>query len=295
VRRVTAAGLAITLLLSLSGCGGDAQHPSFLTRVGRSVGLADPAPRPTITLDLVCDPSKDGTCTAGALDASLAAALPVIAERPGSELRLWIIGPDLAATRVVATVKGTVASSGNAATIKTVSARFVDGARSSCMTAAQPALAEPLKGGSPIAESLTAIAMANVQTDLRAILVISDGREVSAIGGDFECDDPLPDPPSFAKALQRERVLPPGSLAGTRVFFTFMIHLSRYIQTLSMIRSVIINLLMYFLKTATIPTYQGISIAFPRYIAMQHSPLHDLIFMPYMFLLHWQRHTLHTS
>ncbi|MGM9316368.1 hypothetical protein ACTAOK_25905, partial [Klebsiella pneumoniae] len=40
-----------------------------------------------------------------------------------------------------------------------------------------------------------------------------------------------------------------------------------------------------FLKTATIPTYQGISIAFPRYIAMQHPPSHDLIFMSYMLLL----------
>ena len=39
-----------------------------------------------------------------------------------------------------------------------------------------------------------------------------------------------------------------------------------------------------FLKTATIPTYQGISIAFLRYIAMQHPPSHDLIFMSYMLL-----------
>src|ERR1041385_1157478 len=69
------------------------------------------------------------------------------------------------------------------------------------------------------------------------------------------------------------------------------VHLRRYIQTLGMIRSVIINLPISFLKTATIPTYQGISIAFPRYIAMEHPPLHDLIFMSYMFLLHWQRHT----
>src|ERR1041385_684319 len=65
----------------------------------------------------------------------------------------------------------------------------------------------------------------------------------------------------------------------------------RCIQTFGMICSVIINLLISFLKTATIPTYQGISIVFPRYIAMQHPPSHDLIFMSYMFLLHWQRHT----
>src|ERR1041385_6673565 len=70
------------------------------------------------------------------------------------------------------------------------------------------------------------------------------------------------------------------------------VHLRQYIQTLGMIRSVIINLLISFLKTATIPTYQGISIAFSRYITMQHPPLHDFIFMSYMFLLHWQKHTL---
>src|ERR1041385_4773029 len=40
-----------------------------------------------------------------------------------------------------------------------------------------------------------------------------------------------------------------------------------------------------FLKTSTIPTYQGISIAFPRYIAMQHPPSHDLIFLSYMLFL----------
>src|ERR1041385_7416679 len=52
-----------------------------------------------------------------------------------------------------------------------------------------------------------------------------------------------------------------------------------------MIRSIIINLLISFLKTGTIPTYQGISIAFLRYIAMQLPPLHDLIFMSYMLSL----------
>jgi hypothetical protein len=219
---VAVVGVAIISLLSLAGCGGDAQHPSFLTRVGRSTGLADPAPRPTITIDVVCDPSRDGTCTADSLAATLSAALPVIAERPASELRLWIIGPDLASMKRIPPVKGTVSNSGNAATVKAATARFVEDRRSSCMSAAQPGFAQPGKGGSPIAESLTAIAMASVHTDLRAIVVVSDAREVSAIGGDFECDDPLPNPPSFVKSLQRVRVLPPGSLAGTRVFFTFM-------------------------------------------------------------------------
>src|ERR1041385_1659250 len=62
------------------------------------------------------------------------------------------------------------------------------------------------------------------------------------------------------------------------------VHLRRYIQTLGTIHSVIINLLISFLKTATIPTYQGISIAFPRYIVMQHPSSHELNFMSYMLL-----------
>lgn len=236
MKRISSVAIILLALLSLEGCGGDAQHPSFSTRLGRSIGLADPPPPQTITVDVACDPSKDGTCTAEALDATLAATLPVIADRPGSELRLWIIGPDLASTKRAATVKGTVSLTGNAATVRAAKARFIEGARTSCMTAAQPSLIAPLKGGSPIAEALTTIAMTNVHTDLRAICIISDAREVSTLGGDFECDDPLPNPLRFVKALQRERVLPPGSLAGARVFFTFMtiteIHRKGCVETL---------------------------------------------------------------
>lgn len=47
--------------------------------------------------------------------------------------------------------------------------------------------------------------------------------------------------------------------------------LHRCIQILGMIRSVIHKPHYIFLKTATIPTYYGISIAIPRYIAMQLS------------------------
>ena len=37
--------------------------------------------------------------------------------------------------------------------------------------------------------------------------------------------------------------------------------------------SPVLNPLFTFLKAATIPTYYGISIAIPRYIAMQHSTI----------------------
>ena len=225
-------GVTIITLLSLTGCGGDATHPSFFARIG----LADPPPPQTITIDLAFDPSKDGTCTPAALDATLAATIPSIADRPGSELRLWMIGSDVASTKLVATVKGTVPITGNTATVKAAKARFVDATRASCMTAAQPYLVEPAKGGSPIAEALTTIAMASVHTDLRVFCVVSDARKVSVVGGDFECDDPLPNSGGFVKTLHRARVLPPGSLAGVKVFFTFMavtsIHRKGCVETL---------------------------------------------------------------
>jgi len=221
VNRLYLVFVAILAVLLLA-CGGDPAHPSIGTRFARAVGLTDPPPPPSVTVDLVCDPSKDSTCTTESLDATLAAMLPVTAERPGSELRLFLLGPDLASTKRVSDVKNALAVSGNANSAKTARARFVDGARSSVMTAAQPFLAGNPKGGSPIAEALTTIAMAAVHTDSRIICVISDARQVSAIGGDFECDDPLPTPQGFTKALQRERVLPPGSLAGVKVFFTYL-------------------------------------------------------------------------
>jgi hypothetical protein len=214
--------LATAIALGLARCGGDAAHPSVGTRFSRAIGLADPPPPPSLAIDVVCDASKDSTCATGSLDATLAAMLPAVAERPGSELRLFMVGPDLASTQLVATVRNAEKASANANSAKTAKARFVDASRSSVMTAAQPYLAGNSKGGSPIAEALTLIAMAAVRTDSRIICVISDAREVSAIGGDFECDDPLPTPQGFTKALQRERVLPPGSLAGVRVFFTYL-------------------------------------------------------------------------
>lgn len=228
--------LAAATALTLTACGGDPGHPSAGTRFARAVGLADAPPPPSLTLDVACDPSNGSTCTTESLDATLAGTLPVVAERPGSELRLFIVGHDLTSTKLVATVKNMVPVSGNANTAKTVKTRFVDASRSSVMTAAQPYLAGNPKGGSPIAEALTTIAMTTVHTDSRIICVISDARQVSAIGGDFECDDPLPTPPSFAKALQRERVLPPGSLAGVKVFFTYLaitpIHRKGCVETL---------------------------------------------------------------
>jgi hypothetical protein len=215
--------LAVTLAVLLAACGGDPAHPSFATRVARSVGLADAPPLPSLGIDVVCDPSKDSTCTMESLDATLASLLPVIAERPGSVLRVFMVGPDLPSTKMLPIVENKLATSGNANTAKTAKARFVDASRTALMSAAQPYLAGNTKGGSPIAEALTTVAMAAVHTDSRAICVISDGREVSAIGGmDFECDDPLPTPQTFAKTLQKARVLSPGSLAGVTVSFTYL-------------------------------------------------------------------------
>lgn len=214
--------LAVTFIVLLTACGGDPARPSFGTRVARSLGLADPPPPASLTVDIVCDPSKDSTCTTESLDATLVATLPAVADRPGSELRLFFVGPTLADTKLVGSVKNTLALGGNANTAKTAKARFVDAARTSLMTAAQPYLAGNPRGGSPIAEALTTVAMTAIHTDSRIILVISDAREVSTVGGDFECDDPLPPPRAFAQTLQRARALPPGSLAGVKVYFTYL-------------------------------------------------------------------------
>lgn len=213
--------LALTLMLVLA-CGGDPAEPSVFTRTARAVGLADEPPPPTITIDVACDASNGSTCTAESLDATLVRVIRVTADRPGSEVRLWMIGPTLATTKVIATVSCDVSRNGNAKTKRAAAARYVESARAYLTKAAQPYLTEAERGGSPLSEALTLIALAGVRTDHRLICLISDGLEVSKIGGDLECADPLPTPSMFVKALQREHVLPAGSLTDVKVLFMFM-------------------------------------------------------------------------
>lgn len=215
--RFLAAGLA----LQLAACGGDGQ-PNVFVRGARAVGLAEAPPPPAITADIVCDPTKNSTCTEESLDATVGSTLDALADRPGSELRIFVLGPDLASTKLAVTVRVEGLKRGNANAARATKARFIDASRAYVAKVMQPYLAAPAKGGSPIAEGLTAVAMTEARTEERVICLISDGRQVSAIGGDMECDDPLATPKGFVKALQRERVLPPNSLAGIRVFFTCM-------------------------------------------------------------------------
>lgn len=217
LRRLLILGLA----LQLAACGGEGQPNAFI-RTARAVGLADVPPPPPMTVDIVCDPTKNSTCTAEALDATVAPALGVLADRPGSELRIFVLGPDLASTRLVLTLRVDAMKHGNANAGRTAKAKFIDTSRAYSAKVMQPYLAAPERGGSPLAEGLTYVAMTEARTKARAICVISDGRQVSAIGGDFECDDPLSTSKGFVKALQRERVLPAKSLTGIRVFFTCM-------------------------------------------------------------------------
>jgi hypothetical protein len=213
--------LIVGLALQLGACGDDGQ-PNAFVRAARAVGLADAPPPPAMTVDIVCDPTKNSTCTAESLDATVTSALGVLADRPGSELRIFVLGPDLASTRLVVTMRIEAMKHGNANAGRTAKAKFIDTSRAYSAKVMQPYLAAPDRGGSPLAEGLTSVAMTEARTKMRVICVISDGRQVSAIGGDFECDDPLAPPKAFVKALQRERVLPPKSLTGIRVFFTCM-------------------------------------------------------------------------
>lgn len=211
--------LIFGLAVQFAACGGGDQ-PNAFVRAARAVGLADTPPPPAVTVEIVCDPTKNSTCTAESLDATVASALGVLADRPGSELRIFVLGPDLASTRLVLTLRVEAMKQGNAG--RAAKAKFIDSSRAYSAKIMQPYLAAPERGGSPLAEGLTSVAMTEARTKMRVICVISDGRQVSAIGGDFECDDPLSTSKGFVRALQRERVLPANSLTGIRVFFTCM-------------------------------------------------------------------------
>src|ERR1700682_6219923 len=65
------------------------------------MGLIDsPAPAPLVD-EIVCDSSRGSTCSAATLALVLPPTLTAAASRPGSTVRLWLMGSTVERTRIV--------------------------------------------------------------------------------------------------------------------------------------------------------------------------------------------------
>jgi len=219
--------IALLLLLALlTGCGpqqkGNAVSTAFepkanaVTTALEWLGVMDePQPAP-LDIDVLCDPSAGSTCTPETLRSTLEAAMPLAASRHSSTLRLWMLGREVADTVQAASVTmDAKVRSGKAE--KASRDHFVMEGLTMLETAAAPYFSQHAANRSPIAESISKLALYRTRAGAeRIIVLITDAREFSSLG-DFECHAPAPK--AFSSRLEANRVLAPGSLTGAKVIF----------------------------------------------------------------------------
>lgn len=209
--------VAAFLILGLAGC--EVKSPAVLADTGRAFGLIDVPPRPTRTVKIVIDPTVQSPASADSLAQVIDSVLPDIAERPTpSCVELWSMGATVNdALRVGEACVGEAER--NTKAQRKAQDRFVRLSREHLLGLAQPIFnTRPRR--SPIAETLSRVAASSTESSEQVLIVITDGREESAIAR-LECG-PLPTPEVFAAALQKEWLMEPESFAGIHVRFCFM-------------------------------------------------------------------------
>jgi hypothetical protein len=219
VRVVRAARCFALVALCTMGCDSLAAAPS-LNEACRTLGLCDIPTLPPGVTDVLCDASTGSSCDRDTLTKTLDPVLRQAAERPGSSVRLWVLKKTMAETVMLAECETKAIPQGSERARTASIARTVASGLEYFMAAAASALSEPAIRRSPLAEAIAKIALFDARGLPRRIVVITDGREVSALG-DFECHL-LPSDAGFVRRLQNRRILGPGVLTGTRVEFVFV-------------------------------------------------------------------------
>jgi hypothetical protein len=194
--------------LVLCGCS------SGLTQVSEVVGLSDPAPPSAITVDVLCDHSS-AACQEGRLRLELLWGLDGIVDRPGSNLREFALGDDLASTKLLAEVTVTPSPNPSTSAVRAHQASFRTTALEHLMAAAGP-LWKRAHRSSPIVETLGGVALYPAAKE-RIIVILSDLRQESAAFGNFECGA-LPSTPSW-NARTKSLFAP---LRGSQVFAAYV-------------------------------------------------------------------------
>lgn len=182
-----------------------------------AAGVCDPPPPSPVTLNLICDHSQGSTCTRRTLEDTLRVLVAELSERPGSELRLWMIG----STVDQAALAGT-ASAPPLPRSRGARQSQLDSFRLSTigtLVAATDAHFDRPPARSPIIDTLARVLMVGTVSGRQTAVVISDAREFGRL--DFECGR-LPAPGDLLERMRAERVLPQTSLMNTTVAFTYV-------------------------------------------------------------------------
>lgn len=211
----------LVLVAPLLAC--DGTPSSAFAGLKEFVGVTAPPPQAPVLAQLLCDASRMSTCSPQSLGATLDVVLPVLVGRAGSQVEVWGLGTDVATTQLVAReVVPVISARGRKAQARAVE-RWMTQAQSSLRSASAVVFAGPARRRSPIAEGLTKMSLLAPPPGMhRVLMLISDARPVEDVL-DAECG-PLPTTSVFLKRLHQRRLLLPGSLAGTRVVFSFVTH-----------------------------------------------------------------------
>jgi len=216
--------LSVVLLVVLAACGGEGDHTNVLGSVSSAIGLGDAPPLAAEVVDVVVDASDGSPASVATIRATLDVALPYVAARPGSELRLWALGLELSDTRMLASVTSRAPKRRGERARALEAERFVSASRALLLQAVAPIFDHPAKKQSPIAEGISRVAYSRVAASMRRrIIVITDARQVGGpLKFDFECARELPDADTFVTRLQEQAILAPGTLAQADVQFAYV-------------------------------------------------------------------------
>lgn len=182
-----------------------------------SIGARPAESRPPVDIDALCDRTVGSTCGEHELRTEAVVVANAIADRPGSEFRLWLV-TDPAATRPVFTLAVPEMAHGSVRQRRRERERFVTESVDAIVRLASFEQSVETRR-SPIAESLTRIAGFPTNRE-RHIVLISDLRERTT--EDFECRRRLPTEQAFTRGLAARGLLLPHSLEGVRVHGAFV-------------------------------------------------------------------------
>jgi hypothetical protein len=215
-RAILVVCVAAVLFFGLTAC--DGPRNTFGDGIIESIGLADPQPLPAIVIDGLCDSSEGAPCSAATLREFIDNVMPIIAERPGSVIRIWSLGSNLISTTLVATSTNTRRRLRSERAERAAEGRFVAEETADLMKKSASIFGADPARRSPIAEGFGRIALVHRSGGAQHLIVaISDALEFSSFGN-WECGE-LPAATQWVSRLAEERVLTSGALRNNIVAF----------------------------------------------------------------------------
>lgn len=212
--------VAVVLIFSFPSCDGGIDQAGVSKKM-QKWGLLDQEAKPRRFL-ILCDASLLAPCSVETLTRTLDEVLPAAGAQAGSPIEVWMLGnSSVGDTRSLGEQVSPLLSDVREKLRKQKLASWQAEARTFFLKAAEPFFKATRPKRSVLTESISKLALAHDHQLPTELIVISDAREVSSVGGDLECGAP-PSPASWTSRLQRRSILSPGTLTATKVYWTFV-------------------------------------------------------------------------